>query len=79
MSVAEIKATADTLSPLELGELSRYFREMELRKGSARPTGSKDVALSPDDPLLNLSTFAVAGPGGKLTNEDIDHTLYGRR
>jgi prevent-host-death family protein len=34
--------------------------------------------LSPDDPLLNLETFAAAGPGGKLSNEDIDDLLYGR-
>jgi prevent-host-death family protein len=29
------------------------------------------------DPLHNLDSFAVSGPGGKLTNEDIDRTLYG--
>jgi len=34
--------------------------------------------LSPDDPLLNLDTFAVGGPGGKMTNTDIDRLLYGR-
>jgi len=33
--------------------------------------------VPPDDPLLNLEHFAVDGPGGKLTNEDIDRTLYG--
>jgi antitoxin (DNA-binding transcriptional repressor) of toxin-antitoxin stability system len=33
--------------------------------------------LPPQDPLLNLDRFAVDGPGGKLTNEEIDHTLYG--
>jgi hypothetical protein len=33
--------------------------------------------LSPDDPLLNLDRFAVEGPGGKMTNKDIDHLLYG--
>jgi prevent-host-death family protein len=36
------------------------------------------LRLSPDDPLLNLGTFAVAGPGGKMTNTDIDRLLYGR-
>jgi prevent-host-death family protein len=36
------------------------------------------LRLSPDDPLLNLDTFAVAGPGGKMTNADIDRLLYGR-
>ena len=35
-------------------------------------------ALSPDDPLLNLDGFAVAGPGGKMSNADIDRLLYGR-
>jgi len=34
-------------------------------------------ALPKDEPLLNLDTFAVDGPGGELTNEDIDRTLYG--
>ena len=29
------------------------------------------LRLSPDDPLLNLDTFAVSGPGGKLANADI--------
>ena len=33
--------------------------------------------LPPDDPLLNLGKFAVAGPAGKLTNVDIDRLLYG--
>ena len=34
-------------------------------------------ALLADDPLLNLDPFAVEGPGGALTNADIDRTLYG--
>ena len=34
--------------------------------------------LRADDPLLNLESFAVDGPGGNLSNEDIDRTLYGR-
>ena len=34
--------------------------------------------LRADDPLLNLENFAVDGPGGGLSNEDIDRTLYGR-
>ncbi len=33
--------------------------------------------LPDDEPLLNLATFAVDGPGGDLTNDDIDRTLYG--
>jgi prevent-host-death family protein len=38
---------------------------------------SKARRISPDDPLLNLEKFAVPGPGGKLTNEEIDSILYG--
>lgn len=38
----------------------------------------KSQALPAEDPLLNLDTFAVDGPGGALSNEDIDRTLYGR-
>jgi len=38
---------------------------------------SQRLPLSPDDPLLNLDRFSVEGPGGKMTNKDIDHLLYG--
>ncbi len=33
--------------------------------------------LPPDDPLLNLDKFGFEGPGDKLTNEEIDRTVYG--
>ena len=33
--------------------------------------------LSPDDPLLNLDKFGFDGPGGRLTNKQIDRTIYG--
>ncbi len=33
--------------------------------------------LPSDDPLLNLDEFAIDGPGGKLTNAEIDRVLYG--
>jgi len=35
-------------------------------------------SLPPDDPLLNLDTFALEGPGGKLANAEIDCILYGK-
>jgi prevent-host-death family protein len=38
----------------------------------------KRPGLRADDPLLNLDSFAVDGPGGDFSNEDIDRTLYGR-
>lgn len=34
-------------------------------------------ALPADDPLLNLDEFAIDGPGGRLTNRDIDRIVYG--
>jgi prevent-host-death family protein len=39
---------------------------------------SKRAPIPPDDPLLNLETFAVEGTGGTLTNAEIDRILYGR-
>jgi prevent-host-death family protein len=30
-----------------------------------------------DDPLLNLDSFGFDGPGGKLTNKQIDRIVYG--
>jgi prevent-host-death family protein len=38
----------------------------------------KRATLSPDDPLLNLSDFAIDGAGGQMTNDDIDRLLYGK-
>ena len=38
----------------------------------------KRATLSPDDPLLNLSDFAVDGAGGRMSNDDIDRLLYGK-
>jgi len=77
MSVAELKAHAKALSPKETGELYRYVRKLALRNDRVSRSRAK-TALSPKDPLLNLATFAVAGPGGKLTNPEIDRILYGR-
>jgi hypothetical protein len=36
------------------------------------------MMLPPDDPLLNLDTFAVNGAGGPLDNAEIDRLVYGR-
>ena len=42
------------------------------------PVAAKSQTTLPaHDPLLNLGDFAVDGPGGKLTNADIDRALYG--
>jgi prevent-host-death family protein len=37
----------------------------------------KQRKLSPDDPLLNLDKFGFNGPGGTLTNTQIDRIIYG--
>lgn len=47
MSVAEIKATGATLSPNELGELSRYLRGLALRKN---PAWREQVAAALNNP-----------------------------
>jgi prevent-host-death family protein len=39
---------------------------------------SERPRLSSDDPLLNLDKFGFEGPGGKLTNEEIDRVVYAR-
>jgi prevent-host-death family protein len=33
--------------------------------------------LPVDDPLLNLDKFGFDGPGGELTNHEIDRMVYG--
>jgi prevent-host-death family protein len=38
---------------------------------------TKRRSLPPDDPLLNLDKFGFDGPGGKLTNDEIDRLVYG--
>ncbi len=41
------------------------------------PRRARRATLPADDPLLNLDTFAVEGPGGRLPNSEIDRVLYG--
>jgi prevent-host-death family protein len=38
---------------------------------------SKPQKVPADDPLLNLDLFGFNGPGGRLTNRQIDRLLYG--
>jgi antitoxin (DNA-binding transcriptional repressor) of toxin-antitoxin stability system len=44
----------------ELGPIRRSARE----------------SMPQSDPLLNVDDFAVEGPGGELTNSEIDRVLY---
>jgi prevent-host-death family protein len=55
--------------------IARAGKAVALLGPAPRP---KRGALPPDDPLLNLETFAVEGPGGPLANAEIDRILYGR-
>jgi prevent-host-death family protein len=81
-TVVNIHAAKSSLSRLvkraEKGEritIARAGRPVA-QLGPAPQTGQ--LKLSPDDPLLNLEKFAVSGPGGKMSNADIDHLLYGQ-
>lgn len=41
------------------------------------PVREESVGVSEDDPLLSIEDFAIDGPGGALTNEEIDGLVYG--
>lgn len=41
------------------------------------PVRPKTLTVADDDPMLRVDDFAVDGQGGRLTNADIDRTLYG--
>ncbi len=43
------------------------------------PLSSPKTTLQADDPALNLSSFAVEGPGGRFSSKDADHLLYGNK
>ena len=46
-------------------------------RSSDQPPKASRGKLPPDDPLLNLDKFGFDGPGGRLTNKQIDRTIYG--
>jgi len=80
-STVNVHAAKSGLSRLiaraEKGEritIARAGRPVAQLVPVARP-GRK--TLPPHDPLLNITDFAVDGPGGKLSNSDIDRALYG--
>lgn len=53
--------------------LLTYRGEPIARLEPVRPEPS---ALRDDDALLRIEEFAVAGPGGRITNREIDHLVY---
>lgn len=40
------------------------------------PVRPEAAEVAEDDPLLRVDDFAVAGPGGPLTNQEIDRLIY---
>ncbi len=81
-SIVNIHAAKTQLSQLvtraERGERITIARDGKPVAELGPAPRRRRAALPPDDPLLNLETFAVAGKGGKLTNADIDRILYGK-
>jgi prevent-host-death family protein len=80
--VVNIHAAKTRLSQLvaraEKGErivIARAGKPVAELGPARRPTRG---SLPPGDPLLNLDDFAVAGPGGVLSNAEIDRVLYGK-
>jgi prevent-host-death family protein len=41
------------------------------------PVGEATPAPDSDEPLLRLEEYAFDGPGGRITNADIDRLTYG--
>ena len=80
-TAAKVHAAKTSLSRL-LGRVERGERITIVRAGKPVAVISPVPAaprppLRPDDPLLNLGKFGFDGPGGKLTNAEIDRLVYG--
>ena len=81
--IVNIRAAKTKLSQLvaraERGERITIARDGKpvAELGPARRR--KAASLPPNDPLLNLESFAVNGAADHLTNEEIDRTVYGSR
>lgn len=41
------------------------------------PVAPGPSEVSEDDPLLNVGEYAVDGPGGVLSNDEVDRIIYG--
>ena len=64
-------------------EISKRTKQNGLSARIGKPVArlteleTKAGSLSKDDPLLNLDKFGFNGPGGVLTNLEIDRIVYG--
>lgn len=80
-AVVNVHAAKTHLSRL-LGRVERGERITIARDGkpvamiTPMPAANRPP-VPPDDPLLNLDKFGFDGPGGKLTNKEIDRIVYG--
>jgi prevent-host-death family protein len=81
--VVDIHAAKTQLSQLvaraERGERITIARDGKPVAELGPTRRKKAGALPPEDPLLNLDSFAVDGKGGDLTNTEIDRALYASR
>ena len=41
------------------------------------PVAAGTSEVPEDDPLLNVDDYAVEGPGGALSNDEVDRMIYG--
>ena len=80
-AVINIHAAKTQLSQLvaraEKGERITIARAGKPVAQLGPPPEVKRRRLSPDDPLLNLDKYGFDGPGGELTNDEIDRIVYG--
>jgi antitoxin (DNA-binding transcriptional repressor) of toxin-antitoxin stability system len=66
----------DVLSAIQRGEsLILTYRGKPIAR--LEPILESPPPIPPDDPLLNIDDWAVDGPGGDLTNEEMDRIIYG--
>ncbi|MGI9189175.1 MAG: hypothetical protein ACR2F9_03435 [Longimicrobiaceae bacterium] len=40
------------------------------------PVGPDTSEVSEDDPLLHVDDYAIEGPGGPLSNDEVDRLIY---
>ncbi len=70
--LSQLIARAERGERIIIARAGKPVAELGPTRRSARES------LPPSDPLLNLDDFAVEGPGGELTNSEIDRVLYGK-
>jgi antitoxin (DNA-binding transcriptional repressor) of toxin-antitoxin stability system len=77
MSMLEFRHNARrALEAVQRGErLLLTYRGKVVARLEPVSEGPPDVP--PDDPLLRIEDFAVDGPGGPVSNQEMDRLIYG--